>query len=198
MTRHAALWLQTIVASVVVLFASATAAHAGGTFDNFRNICVETHADQARALAVADKQGWTPMPQTMIDSIPLGNALEQAAGRFRTSASGSYFLIVAKGHNPNVTNALRVAVCIVGAAPPDTSTMDDAAKFAAVPGDPSLCQQTETDTCYAWRDKDGVHEPLEVQALSSATSGFALLTSSVQPKISMICLSMPIDDGATP
>jgi hypothetical protein len=82
--------------------------------------------------------------------------------------------------------------------PADPTMMDGAAKLAAVPSDPSLCRQTTTDACYGWRDNDGVHVPIGATELSDLTTGFTLLFTTNRPKMTMIGLTVPLDDSATP
>ena len=60
----------------IMLAASAQGARADDMFGAFRDLCVAARADDTQALAAADRSGWMPIPQPIIDKFPKSQFLE--------------------------------------------------------------------------------------------------------------------------
>ena len=124
------------------------AARADDVFDAFRQFCVEAHADETQALALADNARWMPIPQALIDQLPKGQFL-QPKGRLRTTEAALMFLVV--GHGPIPTGNLQGRICGIGISPGDAGDLEvRAQEFAQVPKDAS-------GQFYAWREENGAH-----------------------------------------
>jgi len=102
-------------------------------FGAFRDICLDSQGEAAKAMARADALGWTtPKPG---DSLPMGDlALKESQQRVRLADSGEDRVVVGYGADPVQTgdDKLRWRICIVSGAPLEPTAKAALAAWARV------------------------------------------------------------------
>ena len=145
--------MHTAAAAFLILAASVSHAMADETFDAFRSLCVDTHANADAASVAADHANWMTMPQALMDKFNHDAKMQNAQGRMKSTASMMNFLITANGASParNFTGDF----CMIVSLPDAGVSLDQAAQaLAGVDADKSA----STDgTAYIWHTSDGRH-----------------------------------------
>lgn len=110
------------IIGVLALLAAPVVAHAqstsGGTLvAELKSVCVAAKGDRAAALAIADKDGWSPVPEAMLAQI--AGKVQDPAGRLKTDSTGFRFLLVGSDTRAFAGKPVKVSLCAVGAATED-------------------------------------------------------------------------------
>ncbi|GAA0577103.1 hypothetical protein [Rhizomicrobium electricum] len=180
----------TIAAALV--FASA-GARADTAFDAFKQICIESHADGDKALAIGDSLGWMPIPKAMLDQFPKGE-FKDPRGRLRTTDDEFIMLVVGHGA-PLFSPDTEIRVCAVAVLPTRAEGFDkQAADLAGVEKDASFSK-----TAFIWREENGKHIKVDRNSRDLKTyvanGNLNFLVTLGNAKISMVMLAVP---GTTP
>jgi len=181
-----------LIATGFMLAAVTGGARADEMFDAFRQMCVSTHADEAQAIAAADRAGWMPIPQAMLDKFPKGN-FDQPQGRMRSTNAGLSMLIVGSGKLP-LPSDVKGRICAVASMPGDAAALEQqVSELAGVPKDKTTL--TGGQTLYVWREENGAHIQVmrETPDLKSLVESGAVsfLMALSNEKRSMVMLVVP-------
>jgi hypothetical protein len=147
--------LRAILLAVAALVAAGVPARAQDMFATFASMCIDTDADGAKALAIADSNHWMNLPQALLDKFP-ANKMPGAnpQGRLYTDKDGLLFVVTLSSDIPQLAG-LHGNVCAMGAGgnatPPNI--LKQAADLAGVPSQPLKGM----DNFYLWREENGVH-----------------------------------------
>ena len=125
-------------------------------FGNFQALCVATGGDRTAALAAADRDGWSPVPDALLGSF--AGQFKNASGRLKSSSSGLAFLILGEQDQAESGQTLHMKACGVGGSAPDGAAVKSAVQaYAAVP--PSD-RSTAERTLWAYTEEADRHVPL--------------------------------------
>jgi hypothetical protein len=158
-----------MMASRAILSLCAALAASGGTaradaFTTFKTICIDTQANDTDSLAAADKDGWMPMPQAMLDKFPLKSYQGEPQGRIRSSADGLYLMATADSIFPNAPNA-HGKMCMMAFSSDDPGIDGRVDDFAAAPKHLGK----NSDYFYLWREENGAHVAISEEEFKSPT-----------------------------
>jgi hypothetical protein len=160
--------------------------------DAFRQMCMDTHADAAQAVAAADRLGWMALPQSMLDEFQKSE-FHVTQGRIRSTSTTLYFLILGSGR-PAAGLDVDMQICGVAAMPgaPEEFAAQGAV-LAGVPKDEKLSTGKEF---YVWREENGKHIQIDrndrgvlKQLLGGALNFLVIATEN--KKMSMMVLAVP-------
>ena len=131
-------------------------AAAPGVYGSFQTLCVATGGDRAAALAAADRDGWSPVPDALLSSF--AGQFKNASGRLKSSSSGIAFLILGEQEQVEGGQTLHMKACGVGGSASDPAAVASAVQaYAAVP--PSD-RSTAERSIWAYTEEAGRHAPL--------------------------------------
>ena len=131
-------------------------AAAPGLYGSFQALCVATGGDRTAALAAADRDGWSPVPDALLASF--AGQFKNASGRLKSSSAGIGFLVLGEQEQAQDGQTLHMRACGVGGSTPDPAAVASAVQaYAAVP--PSD-RSTPGRTVWAYTDEAGRHAPL--------------------------------------
>ena len=156
--------LRVALSLCAALTAAGGTARADGAFAIFKSICIDTQASDTDALEAADKAGWMPMPETMLDKFPLRSYQGKPQGRIRSTPDGINMLVTADSIFSNLSNT-HGKMCTM-AFPGGTSDFaGQADDFAAVPKH----QTNDSEYFYLWREENGIHVAIGDEDAKSAS-----------------------------
>lgn len=123
----------------LALFAAPVAARAQSTpgaaiVSDLRSICIAAKGDRAAALALADKDGWSVVPDAMLAQV--AGKVQDAAGRLKTDSTGFRFLLVGSDSRAFSGRAVKLSLCAVGAATDDKAGVTAGVQALAGPVQP--------------------------------------------------------------
>jgi hypothetical protein len=153
---------------------------------------VATRAAAAAALSGAEQQHWTPLPKSMINSFKLGGGeILSADGRMTTTADGVEIMIVAHARE-NGPSGHEADICAVAFTAADLAAVKaEAADFAAVEASPGAVKDGGA-TVYAWRDKNGRHEGVQVTDTETIPdTGVSILMAGSAGPATLVALIVP-------
>lgn len=143
--------------AVAALLAAALPAQADETFDLFQKYCADTNADPDKAVALADKAGWMPLPTAMLGKLQEQFHGRTAKARMHSTEAGMTLLMALDGTIP-VRN-LTGRFCVVMTFPPQNADFEkQVASYAAVP-----VEKTDDASFYAWKVEAGRHVPVNIK-----------------------------------
>jgi hypothetical protein len=170
---------------------AAAEARADPVFDAFKTLCIDTNAVPASSLAAAEGMGWTPVPQSMLGSLKLGEEITQVDGRLTTTREGLKAIVVAHGKALGGLK-LQADLCAVAAMPGDGESLKAAAtKFAAV--DPESSLKEPNGLGFIWEDGPGGRKRVTAEAIQSTPPDTAIRAMMIKGDAStaMIMLAVP-------
>jgi hypothetical protein len=142
----------------------------------FQRLCLDTEANEDKAIAAAEGMGWTERepPKDM------NGTSGHAEGRVFGDPTGAFKILVSHGAAEFFGPSTKIdgVACAVARFPPDAGAIEQAKNFAAIPPAPSLCAD-EKDTCFAWTDQGGTHVTFTGGPTGTAISTLAVHTDDV-------------------
>jgi hypothetical protein len=173
-------------------FAVLAPALADDATEAFRQMCLAPHADTAKALAEADRQGWMALPQSMLAEFQKSE-FRGTQGRIRSTGTGLYILILGSGHPADEVN-VDMQLCGVAAVPGAPEEFE--AQAAALSGVSKDTHFSNDKSFYVWREENGKHIQITYneagvtkQVLAGAVN--FLVTYSDEKKMSIMMLAVP-------
>lgn len=143
----------TIAAAALLFLLSSAPACADETFDLFQRFCVDTGAHGDTALAAADKAGWMPMPQAMLEKLYTELGAKTAQARILSTTAGLHLLLTIDGSVP--LKHLMGRFCFVATYPSTAAQFDQQViDFVKVPPVPN---RKDAFTIYAWKEDGESH-----------------------------------------
>ncbi|HTT97540.1 MAG TPA: hypothetical protein VMF58_05785 [Rhizomicrobium sp.] len=184
-----------ILASALLAFSPA---HADKALDLFRTFCADTNVDTSLAVAAADKAGWMPMPDSLLEKFNENLHMTGAQGRMMTGADGMYMLLTTNGAvtiNQLTGRVCTVAVAATTASPTSADFDDQISAFANVPPAPRV---SNGFVIYAWRagaEHSHLTVPFDEKNLkaSMADGTLQILMTKHDDKMLMILMIAPTD-----
>jgi hypothetical protein len=131
--------------------------------DVLQDLCIQTDAQSAPALAKADAAGWTTLPKSAVPVPPSsGFQLDDYAVRLSTTGDRTLVLIVGRGKAQGGPYTLPSDVCMIAYQPED---VDAAGRFKAWLGvQPFMAQASEGMELFMFEDAPTGHAPIVFDA----------------------------------
>jgi len=109
--------------------AAAQATAPGVLLGEVKSICVAAQGDGARALALADQSGWSPVPDALLKSMTA--KLKNGQGRMKSDAAGLQLMLVGSEVRNLGPLPVTLNLCAVGAGVTDPDIVAGAVKAMA-------------------------------------------------------------------
>ena len=151
--------------AAMAALAAAAEARAQGLFDTFQDLCVKTGANDAQAIAAAERQGWTEAPAALVNEFSkLG--LTDLDGRVKMENRKLKMVIAGRGAPVISGDKIGLKVCAVGDKGADLASLQKAAaEWAGTPPDPKL--PSKIGQAYAFLEDGPGHTQVRADDLNT-------------------------------
>lgn len=182
-----------LVLAAIAVTTLITGAKAQVGVEEFKQLCMDHHGERAVVLAAADKSGWMPVPQALLEKFPTGT-LKNLDARMLSSKEAMLLLLVGEGKPSGIPQDLEI--CGIAAIPSPSGGFSQAA--ADISGVEKFGDSTTG--MYVWRDENGKHHHLDMSDIPAALKAgdLNLLMTRQSEKMAMIMLALPADQSRTP